>query len=444
MTGQSVTGSTELTALQIDQDADLLPVIDVSASGVAKNKKAFLAALFAAFLGPMEPGGRLTLTSNTPVMIADAVAQSSVYYAPYKHSRIPIYTGLWWLNRAFSQLTMALDTTNQLASKVYDLFVFNNAGTIAIGAGPAWARASTVTITIATPGVISWTAHGLNEGDPVVFTTTGALPTGLTAGTTYYVSASPATDSFSVSTSVANAAAGTKVATSGSQSGVHTATNGTRTRGTGAGTTELELKDGVWTNKNTITLTNGAGAGTAGIVANTATYVGSIYCTANGQTGMALQPAAASGGSNNVLGVYNAYNRVRMAARCGESTTNWSNASTTWKGKNANVGNRISYLDGLAQSAVIGRTGIMVASAGGIGGTIGMNRNSTTGNPAACNQVYGGANVPQFVADQWLPSLGFNYVQAMEASVAGTINFYGIQAGPPVMNHGHFSVDLDL
>lgn len=80
---------------------------------------------------------------------------------------------------------------------------------------------SVVTITIATPGVVSWTAHGLENGQRIQITTTGALPTGLTASTTYFV-AGKATDDFKLATSLANAAAGTYIATSGSQSGVHT------------------------------------------------------------------------------------------------------------------------------------------------------------------------------------------------------------------------------
>lgn len=75
----------------------------------------------------------------------------------------------------------------------------------------------TATITIASPGVISATAHGLLQDDPVVFTTSGALPTGLTAGTTYYVLFIDA-NSFNVSTSLGGAA----VNTSGTQSGTHT------------------------------------------------------------------------------------------------------------------------------------------------------------------------------------------------------------------------------
>jgi len=83
---------------------------------------------------------------------------------------------------------------------------------------------ATVTISIATPGVVTWTAHGFATGQTVSFVTTGALPTGLTAGTKYYVSATGnTTDTFQLATSYANAVAGTPVVnTSGTQSGVQT------------------------------------------------------------------------------------------------------------------------------------------------------------------------------------------------------------------------------
>lgn len=95
---------------------------------------------------------------------------------------------------------------------------------------------SVVTITIASPGVITWTAHPLLVNDVVIFTTTGALPTGLTAGTKYYV-ISTTTNTFQVSTSVA----GTAVNTSGSQSGTHTAQ--CFTYGNGDGSTTFNLPD---------------------------------------------------------------------------------------------------------------------------------------------------------------------------------------------------------
>lgn len=82
-----------------------------------------------------------------------------------------------------------------------------------------------VTISIATPGVVTDTAHGLVVGSPVVFSTTGALPTGLTAGTTYYVKTVADANSYTV----AATPGGSAIATSGTQSGTHTRSGGTQT-----------------------------------------------------------------------------------------------------------------------------------------------------------------------------------------------------------------------
>lgn len=395
--------------------------------------------------GPAGPGaisqpmGRLTLTGNTPIMTADATAQASVYYAPYIGTYYPVYSGSTWSMLAFSQLTMALDTSNQLLENLYDLFVYSASGTPAIGAGPAWSNTATITVTIATPAVVTWTAHGLPEGAPVVFTTTGALPTGLAAGTTYYVTKSPSTNSFSLSTSVANAAAGTKVATSGSQSGTHTGTNHTTVRGTGAGTTELELKDGIWTNKNSITLKNGAGAGTAGIAANTATYVGTVYCTANGQTGVALLPAGANGGTSNIIGLFNAYNRVRHRALGRDTTSSWTVSNTVWRLANGAVGNRISYVDGLAQVPIRAfRSQIYTTTSAGY---VGATRNNTDGVPQVVGQA--GATANATAEDAWYPLLGFNYISAMENGT-GTSTGYGTSGAASAPSGFGFQVEGDF
>jgi hypothetical protein len=82
-------------------------------------------------------------------------------------------------------------------------------------------RSSTVTITIASPGVVSWTNHGLQNGETVMFETTGALPTGLLPDTLYYI-VNRATSTFQVSLTLGGAA----INTTGSQSGVHTAYRG--------------------------------------------------------------------------------------------------------------------------------------------------------------------------------------------------------------------------
>lgn len=98
---------------------------------------------------------------------------------------------------------------------------------ISSGACPGTATTATVTITIAAPGVITWTAHGFTGACPIQLTTTGGLPTGLTASTTYWVvPSSITTNTFTLATSVANALAGTAITTTGTQSGTQTGTAG--------------------------------------------------------------------------------------------------------------------------------------------------------------------------------------------------------------------------
>jgi hypothetical protein len=80
-------------------------------------------------------------------------------------------------------------------------------------------RSGVVTMTSASPCVITLTKHGAANGTPVSFATTGALYTGLTAGTTYYV-VNATTNTFEVALTVG----GTPINTSGSESGVQTAT----------------------------------------------------------------------------------------------------------------------------------------------------------------------------------------------------------------------------
>jgi microcystin-dependent protein len=79
----------------------------------------------------------------------------------------------------------------------------------------------TFTVTIASPGVVTLAGHGLITGDCVALSTTGALPTGLSTATNYYIIKLTA-DTFKLASSLANAQADTAINTSGSQSGTHT------------------------------------------------------------------------------------------------------------------------------------------------------------------------------------------------------------------------------
>ena len=109
----------------------------------------------------------------------------------------------------------------------------------------------TFTVTVASPGVVTNTSHGIYTGEGVYLTTTGALPTGLTANTMYYAIRVDA-NTFRLAPSRANAEAGTAINTSGTQSGTHTLWY--CPWGNGDGTTTFntpDLRDRTLVGKNT-------------------------------------------------------------------------------------------------------------------------------------------------------------------------------------------------
>lgn len=110
-------------------------------------------------------------------------------------------------------------TDEEAASGNIGEYLFAGGGN-SIGPGP-----NTVTITIASPAVVSYALHGFSKTgtSPVVFTTTGALPRGIVAGTACWTVPGTATSTtFQIASSVENALAGTSIATTGTQSGTHT------------------------------------------------------------------------------------------------------------------------------------------------------------------------------------------------------------------------------
>jgi hypothetical protein len=97
-------------------------------------------------------------------------------------------------------------------------FRFHTQGsTLVVGTPATYKVGGTATMTIAAPAVVTLTGHTYANGDQITFTTTGALPTGLTVGTVYFV-VNAATNTFQVSAT----SGGTAITTTGTQSGTHT------------------------------------------------------------------------------------------------------------------------------------------------------------------------------------------------------------------------------
>lgn len=123
-----------------------------------------------------------------------------------------------------------MDIPYPISERASGEFVLSNieiGGILVAGADvyAAWKRYTTVTMTIASPGVITYVSHGLSDGAAIVFTSTGSLPTGITSGTIYFAKSITA-DTIHIYDTAAHAISGGatgRVDTSVSQSGVHTA-----------------------------------------------------------------------------------------------------------------------------------------------------------------------------------------------------------------------------
>src|SRR2546423_9813873 len=105
---------------------------------------------------------------------------------------------------------------------------------------------------------------------------------------------------------------------------------------------------GTWTNTASMALQLSSGTVTA--PANQATYLGSFYATSNGHTKFQMKPSPSSYGSANMLGLWNAYNRIPIVAVNRDLNTSWSYANSGLRFADNSAAFHISWVDGLAQS----------------------------------------------------------------------------------------------
>lgn len=96
----------------------------------------------AAGVSPGTSQGRLTLTSGTAVTVSDVTAATSIYFTPSEGNRIALYDGTSdWNLRSFTEITIALGTLVDATN--YDVFVYDNAGTVTADTLVAWTNATT-------------------------------------------------------------------------------------------------------------------------------------------------------------------------------------------------------------------------------------------------------------------------------------------------------------
>jgi hypothetical protein len=214
-------------------------------------------------------------------------------------------------------------------------------------------------------------------------------------------------------------------------------------RGTGAESTQLTVLKGL--SVNAVAIGNCLNGSTSlSVAAECGFYLGSVYMTGNGETSMQLKPPAAAGGTNNVLGLWNAYNRVRITAFSRDNTSNWTYGTASWRAADNSTNNKIFFLDGLQQSSVTGDYSVMaVGTIDTVGTFVGLNVDSSTTAP---NKVSMQASAPgetsasqPSVTETFYPLLGLHYIQAVEFANAPNGNsnccadFFGLNSNQQMM-----------
>jgi hypothetical protein len=131
--GQTINGATSLTLSYQFESATL--VSDGANWHVTED------AFIRVPAGTLVPQGRLTPTSATPIITADVISASAVYYTPYIGNLIPLYNGLRFVPYEFTELTLTL-ASQHTASNIFDIFAFLDGSTLRIGTGPAWTTAT--------------------------------------------------------------------------------------------------------------------------------------------------------------------------------------------------------------------------------------------------------------------------------------------------------------
>lgn len=343
--------------------------------------------------GFVDPGicnGRLTLTTAVAVTTSDVTGATTIYFTPYLGARISIYDGTRWKLYALSEVNLAVGTL--VNAQGYDVYIYDNSGTLTLEFAE-WANA-TITCTSASPGVVTWTGHGMSTTNSVTFTNSGgALPTGISANVQYFITKVDA-NTFKISTSLANVAAGTFVNTSSTGTGTHT---GHQPQ---ARQTALVLQDGVLCKTGTLTRR----------------YLGSFLTTATTTTEDSVAKRW----------LFNAYNQAPRTLLVQVTNTSATYASATW-GIYTGTLFQTSFFLGLAEKQI-------AASAWGCcqgtstNGYVGIGLNRTNGSDA---QVMSGGGtsaslIPLGATYDGVPAIGYNALIILEAcQAASTVTFYG-------------------
>jgi hypothetical protein len=422
-TGISITGNTVSATLGTNS----VPGIVQCDGSTTTCSGGVISSIGGASIGvvPSPPQGRITLVSGTAVPTTDQVGIAFHLYTPAPGQYLPITTNgtTFTMTQFFETSQATTDAVKSpaavVANSVYDIF--------------GWLDSATTTVTIASPAVLSWTANGFRANAAFSCTTTGTFPTGISAGTPYYViSTALGANSLEFSTSVG----GSAVNTTGSQSGTMTCSTIRATRGpawtsdtnpgTGSGTSQRNFATAFPT--NAFAITNGPGA-------NKGTLLGSVR--SNGSSLLV--------DSQLFRWVSNIYNPSHRSMYAGDSAASWTyNTATSGLFEQAHnsTANQIDFLQSVSggmlhatvnENASNSGTGTITVDGIGIGQVTVSNANSCSGQ----NSPVANAVLPLMCSYDGYPGLGRTFAAWLEYSPnTGTSTFYGNGLSSGILIYG--------
>lgn len=206
-------------------------------------------------------------------------------------------------------------------------------------------------------------------------------------------------------------------------------------RGTGAGSTELELWHGLRVNKNLIAMKTDASAATVNVAAREATYIGTMRATADGQTEDSQAKRFLSNGY--------AVNRIRRHMVAADPTNSWSYAVATMRQANANVANQLDYVQGTDAESVDASVSVFATST--VASTLlvtAIGLDSTTAAAPGCIMTpdyWVGSADPACPRAEYRgnPGLGRHRLTWLEYSQAsGIVTWYGDNNTPLLLQSG--------
>lgn len=223
------------------------------------------------------------------------------------------------------------------------------------------------------------------------------------------------------------------------------------------GSMNLHNQYGLWTNASTLSHCYGGSAGTTDygpINTDNAVVVATILGSANGQVSMMMNPAPATGGTNNYCGVVNYYNRVMTHCIDRDAVDSWQSQSSSpsnpvvCDAANSTTGlNRINFVDPLGDQHWVVRADTSVSASGsgywglfGIGIDTTAGASGTGGTGAYVQQVAAGASgnwgagVHGEYSPNSQPAIGVHYAQCIEYANDGAY-FNGVD---------YFRLELDM